>query len=278
MRICVDMGHTPASPGAGGCFDELTEDRQLGQRVAEELARRGHNVINSTPPGWMAYPEEVNYRSEVANNSGVDLFLSIHFNALNGTAHGTEVLYQSWSDIAYFYAERMSAKVSEALGTFNRGPKARTGEIGVLRETKAPAILLETCFCDNEEDAKLWWACSWERIVNAICDSIDEGMEDDMTFEEMWFGQALNDERTEAGSTTPGNMTWGTYCNTRTIKEQENKNAATLGTINAKLEKLSAGGIDQNALAEAVSKKVMANLGPAIAKAVADEVASRMKA
>ncbi len=50
MRIVIDMGHTPTSPGAGYYLDELDCDRATGERVIAELERRGHTVYNSTAP------------------------------------------------------------------------------------------------------------------------------------------------------------------------------------------------------------------------------------
>lgn len=67
MRIVIDMGHTPTSPGAGYYLDELDCDRATGKRVIAELERRGHTVYNSTAPDWMAYPDEVNYRCNYTN-------------------------------------------------------------------------------------------------------------------------------------------------------------------------------------------------------------------
>lgn len=37
------------------------------------------------------------------------------------------------------------------------------------------------------------------------------------TFDEVWFGDYLNDEHTEAGYTSPGNILWGCFCMLRKI-------------------------------------------------------------
>lgn len=92
MRIVVDAGHTPASPGASGYLDELECDRAAHWRIKAELERRGHTVYDSTPEDWVSYPDEVNQRVNYTNSlDDIDLFVSLHLNAGGGT--GTEVLY-----------------------------------------------------------------------------------------------------------------------------------------------------------------------------------------
>lgn len=173
MRIVIDMGHTPTSPGASGYLDELSCDRATGERVIAELERRGHTVYNATAPDYMAYPDEVNYRVNYTNSLwGIDLFCSIHLNA--GGGHGTEVLYFDGDNDGYNWARIISQNVSNALGLPDRGPKARTWEVGVIRDTNPTAVLIEICFVDNWDDAQAWHACSWESLIGAICDGIEE--------------------------------------------------------------------------------------------------------
>lgn len=174
MKICIDMGHTKASTGASGYFSELTEDRALGSRVIEELKRRGHTVDNSTAPDYMTYPQETNYRVDYENaRSPYDLFVSIHFNAFDGNAHGTEVWYWNGDENGKAKAEKIAANICAAMGTYNRGAKACTGQYAVVRDTFSTAVLIETCFCDSKKDFDLYRACSYEKLVYAICNGID---------------------------------------------------------------------------------------------------------
>ena len=269
MRICIDMGHTPTSPGAGGQFDELMADRALGERVIAELERRGHTVYNSTPPDWMGYPDEIGYRTDYANALDIDIFVSLHFNALNGNAYGTEVLYYSGDQYGLSVANRMCEKVCAALGTYNRGAKPRTTEIGVIRDTNATAVLLETCFCDNEGDAKKWSACPWDTIVKAVCDGIDgeEHEEDDMNFDDAWFGGKLNSSKTPASgsSTTPANLLWEGTVEIHDIRKD-------IEALAEKVKGLSTPSVDYDVLAD----KVAAKVGDGIAEKVADKLAARL--
>lgn len=251
MRICIDMGHTPKSPGAGGQFDELTEDREVGKRVIAELERRGHTVYNSTAPDYLGGDDEIDSRWMYANTLDIDLFCSIHFNAAGNGAHGTEVLYYAGDSHGREIAARMSANVAAALGTYDRGAKANDW-VGVICKTNATAVLLETCFCDSEEDAALYWACPWDRLINAICDGIEGNeSEDDMTIEELkkavnevvWRGMWDNEQTYGADGKGTGkkfknvwNVLEWIYDNTLSTKKQVAQMQKTINEINAKLK------------------------------------------
>lgn len=170
MRICIDMGHTPTSPGASGYLDELSCDRALGDRIISELEARGHVVFNSTPDDWVAYPDEINQRVDYANQRDIDLFVSLHLNAGGGT--GTEVLYYQGDSTGQKYAARISSNLANALGLPDRGAKGNNW-VGVICNTYCTAVLIEVCFVDREEDYDAWCACPWDDMVLAICNGVD---------------------------------------------------------------------------------------------------------
>lgn len=171
MNICIDMGHTPTSPGASGYLDELREDRIIGGKLIAEMQRRGHTVTDTTAPDWMGYPAEINNRVSTANGSGAELFVSIHLNAGGGT--GPEVLYFAGDGYGLSTAQRISANLASVLGLPDRGAKARTNEIGVIRDTYMTAVLVEVCFVDSAADKAAYDAVSYDAIVNAIADGIE---------------------------------------------------------------------------------------------------------
>ncbi|MFE9082161.1 N-acetylmuramoyl-L-alanine amidase C-terminal domain-containing protein, partial [Bacillus mobilis] len=61
-------------------------------------------------------------------------------------------------------AAKVSAQLSKDIGWSNRGAKKRT-DLYVLNETKAPAILIELGFIDNESDMEKW---DVDKIANSI--------------------------------------------------------------------------------------------------------------
>lgn len=90
-----------------------------------------------------------------ANNSGADVFVSIHCNgAQSESANGTEVLvYSKWSK-SDSLAHCIQKQIVDAIGTSNRGVKARP-QLAVLKHTNMPAVLVELAFITNMDDCEL---------------------------------------------------------------------------------------------------------------------------
>ena len=102
------------------------------------------------------------------NKHSVDLDISIHLNSGrkdtkgDGSTGGVEVFcYDSRTKSV---AEKITDAIAEEFGYYNRGVKYSTG-LYVLRNTKSKAILIECCFVDDKDDAKVWNA---ERCATAI--------------------------------------------------------------------------------------------------------------
>ena len=90
-----------------------------------------------------------------ANDSGADLFISIHCNAAGGDAAGTETLvYSIDGGPATQLANCIQSQIVGSLGTIDRGLKERPGLV-VLKHTDMPACLVETAFIDNANDSQL---------------------------------------------------------------------------------------------------------------------------
>lgn len=147
----IDMGHslTGAGTGASGLLSEVVENRKIGKRLIEMLGENGHTVVNCTVDSANSTSEQLAGIVRKANAQKLDLFVSIHLNA--GGGHGTEVYtYPSASSIAKAKAKTINDAVVSSCNFRNRGVK--TGNLYVLRETIAPAVLVEVCFVDSSED------------------------------------------------------------------------------------------------------------------------------
>lgn len=265
MKYALDMGHTPTSPGASGHLDELTEDRKVGAALKRIMQAAGHSVADVTAPDSMAYPAETDYRVTKANGSGAELFVSVHFNAGGGT--GTEVLYYGGDSRGLELAARISAEVSDALGLPNRGAKARTGEVAVIRDTTMTAVLVEVCFVDSAADAKAYRAVGADRVAAAIARGLGIETEEDMaTAEEIrqavWNTPIWDDgavygyegKGSGKGNASPANMWAFTYINSCEIK-------ATLAAQADAIKVLAQNqGADPDAVAKAVADAVAAKL------------------
>lgn len=166
MKINVHAGHNFHVPGAGGQFSETKEDRKVKDKLIALLKAEGNTVYDCTDEDGRTQNANLANIVRKCNAHDVDLDVSIHFNAFNGAAHGTEVLVLNGST-QRTRAKRICDKIS-ALGFDDRGVKA-TNSLYVLRNTKAPALLVECCFCDNKVDARLYDA---DKMARAIAEGI----------------------------------------------------------------------------------------------------------
>lgn len=162
MRYGIDIGHncSPDTGARGIKFeDNLTSD--VGNRVITKLRALGHEVIECKPSRASTVKESLTQRCDKANSTKVETYVSIHFNAFNQQANGTEIF-------AVGEKGRKTAKnvLDEfvKLGFFNRGVK-NGSHLYVLRNTEMTAILVEACFLDSQKDMNLY---NPESISNAI--------------------------------------------------------------------------------------------------------------
>lgn len=167
MKINVHGGHNTIVPGASGYFSEVTEDRNVKNKVIAKLQALGHTVYDCTDETGNSKSKNLSNIVAKCNAHTVDLDVSIHFNASNGAGHGVEVLIYKSGNKANPYATNICNAIAE-LGFRNRGVKIRT-DLYVLRKTKNSALLIECCFCDNQTDANLYNA---ENMANAIVKGI----------------------------------------------------------------------------------------------------------
>lgn len=140
MKILLSNGHGNIDVGSIGADEGFEKDRtkELTELVAAKLRQAGHEVT---------VKDEKTYNSNwnIKNRTGYDYALSIHFNAFNGNATGTEVLYKN----TLGKASEMSKKVADVLGITNRGAKVRTD---LYMMNIGFDALIEVCFHDNKAD------------------------------------------------------------------------------------------------------------------------------
>lgn len=154
-------GHTEFVQGANcGNRKEHIMDRQVKDAVAAKLRYLGHTVYDDTDETGKTQAQNLNNIVRNCNSHDVDLVISFHLNAYNGTANGVEVCYYDQQDLA----AKVSAQLSKDIGWSNRGAKERK-ELYVLTNTKAPAILIELGFIDNDADMAKW---NVDKIANSI--------------------------------------------------------------------------------------------------------------
>lgn len=163
MIINVHAGHNPdgkVACGAIGFLKESTENRNVKNEVIRQLQALGHTVYDCTVEDGTSSKNVLTKIVAKCNSHEVELDVAIHFNCCvndqkgDGNTTGVEVLvYGSGSD-AIPYAQATCDAIA-ALGYKNRGVKFRPG-LYVLKNTKAPAMLIECCFVDDKDDVMLY--------------------------------------------------------------------------------------------------------------------------
>ena len=161
----VHAGHNFNVSGSSGYFSETTEDRNVKNAVISKLHSLNFTVYDCTDNKGKTQNENLANIVTKCNAHTVDLDISIHFNASNGEGHGVEVL--QYSNKTQTVAQNICNAIAK-LGFKNRGIKDRT-DLYVLKHTKAPAILIECCFCDSAIDAGLY---NYNSMANAIVEGL----------------------------------------------------------------------------------------------------------
>jgi len=152
MKVFLNPGHAPngyPDPGACGCgLRESDIVKSVADLVEHYLVNAGIEVVGNLQH------DDLDAVTDAANESGADIFVSIHCNAFNGEAHGTEVEVYPDDAQSYCLGDCIQAQIVDALDTTDRGLKER-GNLYVLKHTDMTAVLVELAFIDNEDDAEL---------------------------------------------------------------------------------------------------------------------------
>lgn len=168
MHVLLDYGHGGSDPGAVyKGRREANDVLKLGQAVKQLLAAGGVKVDETRSKDRFLTLEE---RVKMEKSKAYDLFISIHRNAFKPEkATGAEVfVYRLATSKALPYAKRVQNALVN-VGFKNRGVKEQA--FFVLRNTRAPAMLIEVGFIDNSGDNELFDA-KFDQIAKGIANAI----------------------------------------------------------------------------------------------------------
>lgn len=167
-RLCFDYGHGGKDSGAlYNGRKESNDVLSLGKAIATEIRRYGVIVDETRTSDATVTLRD---RSDFENRNTYDYFISFHRNAyVPEKAKGVET---------YTYintganSKRLAKRIQEslvAIGFVNRGVKA--ANFHVLRETKAPSVLIEIGFIDNTNDNNVFDS-NRNEIIKALTKAI----------------------------------------------------------------------------------------------------------
>lgn len=153
FNLVIDAGH--GGKDSGACGNNLKE-KDIVLSIVKKLKERlspYKKEINLKLTRETDIFLELSERATISNNFKADLFVSIHCNsAENKTAQGVETY-------CYKLSNNKGAKlIHEEIikkGVYTKDRKVKEANFYVLRNTNAHAVLVETAFISNEEDAKI---------------------------------------------------------------------------------------------------------------------------
>lgn len=172
-RIALDAGHGGSDPGAVYKDRREKDDTlDLTLAVGDILKKNGIDVYYTRTTDEYETPFK---KATDANNSGADLFVSIHRNSSENPNQysGVETLVYSDTGLKAEAARNINNQLEDA-GFKNLGVDERKNLV-VLKRTKMPAVLVEAGFINNDKDNYLFDE-EFDSIAQAIADGILESI------------------------------------------------------------------------------------------------------
>lgn len=172
-RIALDAGHGGSDPGAVYKGRQEKEDTlDLTLAVGDILKKNGIDVYYTRTTDEYETPFK---KATDANNSGADLFVSIHRNSSENPNQysGVETLVYNDTGLKAEVARNINNQLEDA-GFKNLGVDERKNLV-VLKRTKMPAVLVEAGFINNDKDNYLFDE-EFDSIAQAIADGILESI------------------------------------------------------------------------------------------------------
>ena len=193
----VHGGHNSIVPGAASLLNEVTEDRKVKNELISLLKAAGNTVYDCTDDKGTTQSKNLANIVAKCNAHSVDLDISIHLNSGrkdksgDGKTGGVEVLIcnAAVKDTAKKIADAIAKEFGYTLRSDDTTPSGCSGVkvtkgLYVLNHTKAKACLIECCFVDDKDDAKVWNA---KRCAAAIAKAL--------------IGKSVTSESEESGGT-----------------------------------------------------------------------------
>ena len=150
-KVFIAVGHGGSDPGAvANGFKEKDLNLTISYACREELERHGVTVLMSRTAD---VDETLNQQVSECNAFDPDLAVNIHNTA--GGGDGAEVFYHYGGGDSKILAENILEEIV-VLGQNSRGIKTKLGDdgrdwFGFIRETVAPAVLVECAFMDTKD-------------------------------------------------------------------------------------------------------------------------------
>lgn len=161
--IAIDPGHGGIDSGANANrVDEKEITLVIATKLADILKQHGANVVLTRETDVDYYTRgkggkrnDLLERVKRINDSGAELFLSIHCNAYRGESlSGAQVFYNPKLEVN----KKIAVGLQHVLKQFppgNRRQEKEDSRILLLKEINIPGVLIEAGYLTNKEEASL---------------------------------------------------------------------------------------------------------------------------
>ena len=180
--IYLDPGHGGVDPGATyGDIKEEDINLSIAFKIKESLENKGATVYMtregdydlSSKGAKERKKSDLYNRSKLINNSGCDLYLSLHLNAIkSSTWSGAQVFYDDINKENIEIAKIMQEELRKDLNTTRDYKEVKDGYL--YRRVKIPGVLIEMGFLSNPGERNKLKKDSYQKRIS---DSISKGIE-----------------------------------------------------------------------------------------------------
>lgn len=172
-KIIIDAGHGGNNPGATYEGRRESDDAlRLSMAVGDLLSQNGFDVVYTRTDDTT---QSVGEKAAIANESGADLFISIHRNAAarDNLYNGVQTLIYGPGGLREEVAENIVNEL-ENVGFQNLGVDIRP-DLVVLNRTQMPSVLVEAGFIDSDKDNTLFDS-RFQEMAEAIASGIENAV------------------------------------------------------------------------------------------------------
>lgn len=161
--VVIDAGHGGKDPGATGRRFRLREKSMtlsIAKKLGSILERSGMRVVYTRKnDNFIPLPK----RSDVANNAGADLFVSVHINASRS---------KSLNGFECYYLSDATDDNARALEAFEDSSVSMNEKATVEHSRQLDKTLWDLALTENRTESL--------ELANYICDSVEAGREADV--------------------------------------------------------------------------------------------------
>ena len=173
--IVIDAGHGDFDSGSENLgYFEKDINLELALKLEYALKEEGYAVIMTRNDDSFL---ELYERSDLANETKADLFISIHQNSYmeDSSVNGIEVYYNSEKSTD---DEKLAKSIQDGLINETRATdreiRADNGLV-VIRETTMPSVLIETAYISNKNELSLITSDNYQdKVIRGIVTGIEE--------------------------------------------------------------------------------------------------------